>query len=130
VADFGEDVSTFVDGDLDPFFRPVSGFRAVAEAILRRWTTPTGALFWDPAFGRDVRSLLSQAFTPQAAFALRASLASQAEDDERVLEAVVDVALDQQRRELRIRAEIHTADGPFSLVARVDQLSIELLSPT
>lgn len=128
-TDFGTDVSTCVDGDLDPYFMTIRGPRVVAEAIVRRWTTPQGGLFFDPSFGQDVRALLSQAVSPASLFALRASLVAQAEEDERVLQARVDVVLDVPTRRLLIRGEIVTADGPFSLVVSIDQLKLELLSP-
>ena len=127
---FGTDVSSFKEGDLDPFFGLIAGARVIAEAIVRRWTTPEGGLFYDPSFGRDVRALIGQACTAQSLFALRAQLAAQAEEDERVLEATIDVALDIATRTLRIRGEIRTALGPFSLVVSIDQLSVELLEPS
>ncbi|MBI2388631.1 MAG: hypothetical protein HYV09_03355 [Deltaproteobacteria bacterium] len=127
--DYGIDVSTFLDGDLDPYFRPLSGPRVVAEAVVRRWTTPSGGLFFEPGFGVDVRELASQAMTPQALFTLGAQLAAQAEEDERVQSAHVDVSFNTQTRKLLVRADVHTAAGPFALVVSVDRLSVELLEP-
>ncbi len=126
---FGADVSTFVDGDLDPYFREISGPRAVAEAVGRRWLTPTGALFFDPAFGVDVRELLGAALTPERAFALRTKLAQQAEEDDRVDSAEVDVSLDPRTRRLVVRASVRTAVGPFALVLAIEDLRVELLEP-
>lgn len=128
-TDYGEDVSTFLDGDLDPYFRPLTGARVVAEAIVRRWTTPTGGLFFEPGFGVDVRELASQAMTPQTVFTLGAQLAAQAEEDERVQSALVELSLDPRPRRLVVRGEIRTATGPFTLVVSVDRLSVELLEP-
>jgi hypothetical protein len=128
-AEFGQDVSTFVEGDLDPYFRPLAGPRAVAEAVVRRWTTPTGGLFFDPSFGIDVREHLSRATTPSGTYTLASQLAAQAEEDERVQSALVEVSFEVQTRRLRVRAEIRTARGPFTLVLSVDQLSVELLEP-
>ncbi len=126
---FGADVSTFLEGDLDPYFRDLSGPRVVAEAVARRWLTPTGALFYDPAFGVDVRELLGAALTPERAFALRTKLAQQAEEDDRVDAADVDVSLDPRTRRLEIRASLRTAAGPFALVLAIDELRVELLEP-
>jgi hypothetical protein len=126
---FGVDVSTFVADDLDPYFRPLTGPRAVAEAVVRRWTTPTGGLFFDPSFGVDVREHLSRATTPGGSYTLSSQLAAQAEEDERVQSATVTVAFDVQTRQLRVRAEIRTAQGPFTLVVSVDHLTVELLDP-
>jgi len=128
-TDFGTDVPTFVGGGRDPFFRVIRGPRVVAEAIVRRWTTPQGALFFDENFGRDVRDLLGQATSPRTLFALKNALVAQAEEDERVREVAVDVSLNIQTRRLFIRGEITTADGPFTLVVAITDLSVELLSP-
>jgi len=127
--DYGEDVSTFLEGDLDPYFRPLTGPRVVAEAIVRRWTTPSGGLFFEPGFGLDVRELSSQAMTPQALFTLGAQLAAQAEEDERVQSALVELSFNPQTRKLLVRAEIRTASGSFALVVSVDRLSVEILKP-
>jgi hypothetical protein len=126
---FGVDVSTFLDGDLDPYFRSISSARVVAEAVARRWLTPTGALFYDPAFGIDVRELLGAALTPERVFALRTRLAQQAEEDDRVDAAEVDVQLDRASGRLVIRASLQTAVGPFALVLAIDQLRVDLLEP-
>jgi hypothetical protein len=128
-ARFGQDTSTFAAGDLDPYFRPLTGPRAVAEAVVRRWTTPTGGLFFDPSFGIDVREHLSRATTPSGAYTLASQLAAQAEEDERVQSALVAVSFDVQTRKLRVRAEIRTARGTFTLVVSADHLTIELLEP-
>jgi hypothetical protein len=127
--DYGEDVSTFLDGDLDPYFRPLTGPRVVAEAVVRRWTTPSGGLFFEPSFGVDVRELSSQAMTPQALFTLGALLAAQAEEDERVQSALVELSFNTKTRRLLVRAEIRTASGSFALVVSVDRLSAEILEP-
>jgi hypothetical protein len=127
---FGLDVSTFLDGDLDPYFRPLSGARTVAEAVARRWLTPTGALFYDPAFGVDVRELLGAALTAEHVFALRIRLAQQAEEDDRVGGADVDIEHHTATRRLTIRAVLRTAGGPFALVLSIHQLGAELLDPT
>ncbi len=126
---YGIDVSTFVDGDLDPYFRPLSGARAVAEAVVRRWTTPGGGLFFDLSFGIDVREHVSQAMSPPALFAFGSQLAAQAEEDERVHSALLDVSFDPMAKGLHVRAEIRTARGPFTLVVSVDRLTVEILEP-
>jgi len=128
--DFGTDISTFKDGDLDPYFELIAGPRVVAEAVLRRWTTPTGALFYDPSFGIDVRGLLSAGTSSQSLFALRAALVAQAEEDDRVLSADVEVELNAPARTLLIRAQIRTAEGPFAMVVSIDHVSVELLEPS
>lgn len=127
---YGTDVSTFVDGDLDPYFRSLTGARVVAEAVVRRWTTPSGGLFFDPNFGADVRELVSSALSPHALFSLASTLAAEAEEDERVHSAHVNVSFNAQTRKLIVRAEIISAEGPFTLVVSVDRLSVELLEPS
>lgn len=127
---YGTDVSTFVDSDLDPYFREISGTRVVAEEIMRRWLTPQGALFWDPKFGSNIRDLLSARVDRLRLFSSQASLAAQAEQDERVASAAVSVSFDTSTKNLRVRAEILLVDGlTFELVADVSQLTFELLKP-
>lgn len=122
MADFGIDVSTYLlndDGepDLDPTFTLMSGERVVAEAVLRRWEDH-GAL----------RELLSKRVSTNDLLELRGAMAAEAERDERVFAARVELEATGDRS-LGISAEIDTADGTFELVAAVSDVTIELLSP-
>jgi phage baseplate assembly protein W len=52
----GIDISA--TAELNAAFSLVSGRRALAEACIRRLTTPRGGLFYAPNYGTDVREML------------------------------------------------------------------------
>ena len=122
MVDLGDDFSCIDDVDLN--LTEVSGRRAVAEAVARRWLTRRGSLFYDASYGYGLEDALHQ---PASALGtLSAGLENEALRDERVLQARVLVRLDD-KRQLLIRAELVDADGPFRLVASVSEVSVELL---
>lgn len=123
---FGSDVSTFPD--LDPKMLPITGQRAVAEAVARRWITPLGGLVYDETYGEDVRGLLNAPVDSARLQALRAGLIGQALSDERVLRAEVDLSVSGPTAGLTItlRGRLTTADGPFALVLTITQLAANL----
>lgn len=106
-TDFGIDLATLADGDLDPAFGLSSGARLVAADVARRLQTE--ALFYadEGAYGFDLRELVASRTT-------RASIAVQVEEealrDERVLDARVTVD------GVRVALLVTTAEGPFRLV--------------
>lgn len=59
LEEIGNDVSTFVDGDLDLSFAPIAGSRVVAEGVLRNWITKRKACFWAPHLGRNINSMVN-----------------------------------------------------------------------
>lgn len=125
----GTDVSTFVGTDgLDRQFRVISGARAVAEAVARRWLTPRDSLVYAPGYGEDVRELLNGAVTQPILAAFQSSLEAQALADERVEACSVQIAESgpPAARSLKITASLVTASGPFRLVLTVDQLVAQL----
>lgn len=125
-TDFGSDISTFPDFDAD--FRPLEGARAVGEAVARRLMTERGALPFDPEYGTDIRRALNESLTPGAVAALQASIAAEAEKDERVERAEASVTLLHASSTLLVALKLTTSAGPFDLVLRVSQLSIDLLA--
>lgn len=122
---YGVDVST-VPG-LDPMFRLIDGRRAVAEVVARRYSTPNGALLDDPDFGLDVRGLLNESLDAATLYRWRAAMATEALKDERVLDADVAFAADLVAGTLRVTIALTLADGPFTLVLGIGQLTVELL---
>ncbi len=120
----GTDVSTFPD--LDRGFSLITGRRAVAEAVARRWITPRGSLPWAPGVGEDVRQYLSARVDGPRLRALEAALQAQAEGEERVASAAVTVAWSGTAGALalRVRGVLVLVDGgdPLDLVLTVDQL--------
>lgn len=120
----GTDISTA--GGLDPYFRPISGRRVVAEAVVRRLSTPRGGLHYAPDYGLDLREFLNEGFTPRQLFTLKSSIEAEVEKDPRIQSCTATLDTPSTDR-LRIRLSITDAEGPFRLVLSVDQLTVDLL---
>lgn len=123
-APFGTDVSTF--DDLDRFFRVMGGPRVIAEALLRRLSTPAGGLFYDPDYGYDVRQLLNAPLSTADLARARIAIVAECQKDQRVDSCEAEVALSGSS--LRLTLSITTASGPFSLVADVSAVTVSLIS--
>jgi hypothetical protein len=128
----GEDLGMIVgaDGalDLDPTSRRVSGARAVAFAVARRYVTRPGQLFWAPHYGKRLADLLNAGLTARELGRHQAETAAEALKDERVLAATARLELDAATGKLRARVDGETADGPFRLVLAASAVSVELLA--
>ena len=107
----------------------VSGFLAVAQMILRRWSTPRGRLIDDANFGYDLTALLSAPVTPASLSKAASNAAAEAQKDERVVKAQVTITLNAAGW-LMVSGSILTANGPFQLVASVTPGLITLLQPS
>lgn len=127
MTDYGVDISA-PDGDLDPYFRLVSGTELLQQALYRAVTTPSGSLFWAPDRGIDLASYLEDGLSTAEASRLGGLVAAQFERDERVLSASVEVTLSIETQSLRVSCEIDTADGPFDLVFSVTEAATRLLN--
>lgn len=133
MTDFGTDVSTYKlneDGepDLDPMFEIISGERVVGEQIMRAWETPAGALPWDRKIGGSLFDLISKRMTTNAVLEKQGQLTTQAEADERVYAAEVELTVTGDD-EVSIAADVTTTEGTFRLVADVSDVTVDLLSP-
>lgn len=122
---YGVDISC-VD-DLDPMFGLVEGNTTLAQAILRRLSTPRGGLLDDADYGFDVRSLLCDESTPARLAAAKMAIESEVEKDERVLSCEATLDFNIALETLTIRLTVTTRSGPFRLVLSVDQVNVELL---
>lgn len=120
--DFGQD---FVIGKVPG---RISGIQNLIKKIQQRLITPNGVLYWDPAYGLDVRQYLNAAFTAAKIQEIQAAVKRQCELDERVLIAEVTVEA-LNALSINITIQITTASGPsFIFVLKVSQLTIELLT--
>jgi|SRR6185312_876793 len=106
----------------------VSGNTCVAQAIIRRWSTPRGRLIDDQNYGLDLTGLLSSALTSQDLNTYAKQAGQEAQKDERVLSASVTLSL--IGGVLMVSATIVTANGPFLLVAAVSNVTVTLLQVT
>lgn len=129
-TDFGSAWGTPLGQDLSMPSYIASGNQAVAEAILRRWTTTRGQLIDDPDYGENVYDFVSDDLSTTDIANAQQKLAAEAQKDERVLKAVVQVTLTIAGT-LTIAAVITTATGPFKLVLSVSAVTplVLLVSP-
>ncbi len=126
MTDLGTDIATPDALDLDPMFRTVSGARGLAEALLRRLTTPRGTLLDDASYGYDLRSRLNDSLTPYELVQIGVAARAEIERDERVESATATATLTGGR--LRVVAQVLTAAGPFRLVLAVGSVTSEVLA--
>lgn len=121
MTDYGSDISTYTNGDLDPTFSSTcTGERLLAENTARIWETPPGMLDDAPEVGGGLWSYLSAPIRAVAAIA--AVLKNQAEKDERIRSCDVGVS---------VRDDVMSISGtltpsqsePFRLVLSVDSVS-------
>lgn len=126
MADYGTDVSTFLNGDLDPSFTIISGPQVVVEAIARRLTTPQGSLISDPTYGFDVRELLHADLDRRAEARVIGQIRSQVESDERILTS--SVSLTRSGETLAIRVRFSTQDGPFAFTLAIGAARVAVLA--
>lgn len=120
MADFGSDFH-LVD-DLDPQLSTVSGPMVVVEAVVRRLQTPRGGLWYDPAYGTDLRQYLN-GVVPR--FRVASDVEEEARKDERVQAARATVTFSGETMTVVLTLEL--ADGPFALTIGVDALTVKLI---
>jgi hypothetical protein len=106
-----------------------SGFRVVAEAIVRRWMTPRGGLIDDPNYGFDLTDGLSDDLDKAGLARMANSASAEALKDERVSACDVTILL-SAAGVFTVVGKVTTGQGPFRMVVSVSQVSVELLQVT
>lgn len=124
-TDYGTDSSTFPK--LDSTFSNMSGARAVAENVARRWLTPKGFLSFHPDGGLDMRAYLNETITDEVLNRLKQEAQYEAEQDERVLAADVTVTYDQNTNLISLGGKLTLATSTFSMTLKVSELTSDLL---
>lgn len=105
-----------------------SGLKNLAEALVRRLSTPTGNLFYDPRYGLDLRLFLNTEITTNTLDSISSQVKEQLELDERVQNASVKATYKPQQFRLLFDIQISPyIDKTFTLVVSVDKLSVQLL---
>jgi len=124
-----EDEGTDVGGveDVDPAGNMVSGRRALAEALARRYQTPRGRLIGNPNYGEDLTEHINDDMTSHDLAAMQAAAIQEGRKEERVLDIQVGVELDVDGN-VTVAITVTDADGPFDLTLSVSSLSVTLLS--
>lgn len=110
MATLGSDIAGVFD--VDAQLSVASGRTALAEAVLRRWTTPTGALLGSPRYGYDVHGLIGSS---ELASVAEQKLTEQALAEEEIRDARVTVQFNAQTSELTVTGMLVDSDGPFEL---------------
>jgi hypothetical protein len=122
MADLGTDIGGVMD--LDPSLAPVSGRRALIEAVARRLVTPRGALWYDASYGYDLRQFLNG--IAAAPSQIVAGVVEQAEADERVVGAQASATFINNT--LVVKLALLDGSGPFAFTLKVSQVTVELLT--
>jgi phage baseplate assembly protein W len=125
-----EELGTDLAGSigLDAAFTLVGGHRALAEACIRRLTTPRGGLFYAPNYGTDVREMLMARLDAARLSGWKSRIESELRKDDRVQSARAEITLDAAAERAVIAVSVATADGPFSFTLAASALSVELLT--
>jgi phage baseplate assembly protein W len=123
--DFGHDLSC-VD-DLDEAMSEVDDITLLAQAILRRLSTPRGSLWQDPDYGKNLQDYLSAAQTPAQLAAIPGEVRNEVLKDERIASASVKV-FKVDLLEVSMSIELETGLGPFSLVISATQAAVVLVA--
>lgn len=101
-----------------------SGFRVVAEAIVRRWSTPRGRLIDDGNYGYDLTDLVQGDFDVHDVPRIAQQAGAEAEKDERVQSCSCTASFDGDT--LAVTGNVQTAQGPFRLVVTVKDFAVIL----
>lgn len=121
MADYGSDFAGV--GDITPTMREVEGPRVVVEAIANRLISPRGCLWYDTAYGFDLRQFFNGAVQDTGRIA--AGIVEQAELDERVDSAEATVSFVGQTLTSRLRVVL--SEGTFEYTLTVDKVTGQLL---
>lgn len=120
-AEHGSDLAGATD--LYPDLRMASGRQALAEAILRRFQTQRGALWYAPDYGTALTRFVNAA-TPESV--VGGLLEREALKDERVKDARAEVTRSAQS--LSVDMTITDDEGPFPLTLSSDGITVSLLA--
>lgn len=118
--------------DLSPTFALVGGKRNLANAIARRLITQGGSLAvfgGDPEYGYDLRSRLNKSWQLRELSELGARLEVECLKDPRIESARVVCSHNLAAANLLVKIELETAAGPFALMLKVSDVTVELLRP-
>jgi hypothetical protein len=125
--DFGSDFSCTTD--LTPTLAVVSGLDCLAEALVRRLGSRRGSLFYDPDYGTDLRQFLHG---HASGYAMAQACESECSKSERVqsVRAVAKFVTENHVTIAYVAVFVKTAYGPFKMVLKVTDLTVEMIQFT
>lgn len=118
MADLGSDIAGVFD--IDPALSVVTGRTALAQAVLRRLTTPRGGLIGSPTYGYDVAALIGSTVPPSI---VEQRVLEQCLLEEEIVDARCTVTL--VAGVLTVTLALQDGDGPFALVLSASELTTE-----
>jgi hypothetical protein len=124
MTDFGSDLSCI--SDLDSAGAEVMGRIGLAQALVRRLTTPRGRLLSDANYGYDLTGYMNDDLGVGDLARIRSGTEAECQKDERVISANANVQL--LANALLVAITIQEGAGPFSLVLSVSSVTVTLLS--
>jgi hypothetical protein len=125
-VDFGHDLSCTTDLTSD--MAEVDGTLQLGQALARRIITPRGGLIDDPNYGYDVRGFLNDDVTSRTLAEVQAKMDAEFLKDERVLQS--STTLSFTSGVLTTTTIIQTANGPFTLVLAISDVTVAILKPS
>lgn len=126
-GDLGTDLD--LSNDIGLRWKLVSGRRNLANAVVRRLSTPRGSMFYDLNYGYDLRGSLSRGFTTVQLGALKGDISTEVEKDERVQKCVVGTVAATTTNTLTVELRITDVTGKtFDLILSVNGVSVDLLN--
>jgi len=132
-TDYGTTIGSVSSGaglDMDPYWRRVSGGKAVAVAVARRLLVGKGSLWWAPdvGFGQSgILGLIDEGITAERIPMHERLLRAECEADERVLGADVTLTFAATTSRLTCDTTLELGSGPFRFVLVASSVSVSLL---
>jgi phage baseplate assembly protein W len=126
---FGSDFSAVEDFDANWTFLEGDAGEALAltQALARRLSTPRGGLFYDPAYGLDIRGFIADSVSPADA---AAQIENECRKDERVDDAKCTITASGEGASTVWTVDIRcaaTTGKVYNMTLEVSRLSVTLL---
>ena len=112
--------------DLDPALSTQSDRRALADAIVRRLTTPRGGLPDHPQYGFDVSSLIGRTLERNR---IAQRVLAQVRAEEEVQEAALNLTQSPDGTIITLELRVVDGAGPFPLAVSVSDLEVSAIIP-
>lgn len=127
-ADNALGVDILAPDDLDPRFILCNGFVCFGQDIVHRLSTDPGTLVDDADYGYNVRQLLNKGYTNSELAGFAPVIGHEVEKDPRAQDATVTIVAVTGLYQLQIGIQGQTAQGPYTLVLGVNNLTVALLA--
>lgn len=126
--DYGTDLSCIED--LEEECRVISEPRLIlAQALIRRWSTPRSTLPDDEDYGTDLSENINEDVDALAIARISQEARAEALKDERVVDCTIfDEAFDVTTGKLTFSAAVGGAEGELTLTVAVTALTVTLLN--